>query len=299
MRQPFRLLRLLCLCGCFVLEAGTNLSKAVIDGDKTAILSLVASGEKIDDLDKWGCTPLIWAVYYKQPDVVKWLLAKGANPNIQSKKECGGMPPGATALGMAAYHDEEESVKLLLMRNADPLLADSKEKKPIDYAKMYELKNIISLLETPKPQSDITKSNKFNIENIEIILESNQKNYSAFFTNVESSIKDRFQNKKIQASVHVAGQTPLKEGETIGKLSKNTSRLTMKINEIECRDYGMERIMSVVKIMLLNKDDNSIIWESGELTIRDTGRTILTFRNDIAYNFANILIFELEANNLI
>ncbi|MBK8793701.1 MAG: ankyrin repeat domain-containing protein [Holophaga sp.] len=298
MRQPFRLLFSLCLCGCFALKAGTNLSKAVIDGDKTAILSWVANGEKIDDLDKWGCTPLIWAVYYKQPDIVKWLLVKGANPNIQSKKECGGMPPGATALGMAAYHDEEESIKLLLKYKADPLSADLKGKKPIDYAKMYELKNSISLLENPMVQMDITKTEKQNIADIEIILESNQKNYLPFFSNIQSSIKERFLNKQIKTSVLVVGQNPLGD-EAINKSPTSTSKFIMKINEIECRDYGTDRIMSVIKVVFLNKENNSSIWESGELTIRDTGRTILTFRGDIVYNFASTLIFELEANSLI
>ncbi|NTV75741.1 MAG: ankyrin repeat domain-containing protein [Holophaga sp.] len=134
------------LLGAPALEAGTKLSRAVVDGNLPLAKNLVEAGEKVNDVDKWGWTPLAWAAYYGHPVIVKWLLEQGADPNILTNKKYGRYLPGVSPLLLAAYYGYEEIVADLLKAKADPSIADASGKKPVDYAREFKFTKCVELL---------------------------------------------------------------------------------------------------------------------------------------------------------
>ncbi len=134
------------LLGASGLQAGTKLSRAVVDGNLQKAKDLVASGEKVNEVDKWGWTPLVWAAYYGHPPLVKWLLEQGADPNALTLKEYGRYKPGVSALILAAYYGHDEIVADLLKAKADPSITDVTGKKAVDYAREFGFTKCVELL---------------------------------------------------------------------------------------------------------------------------------------------------------
>ena len=82
-------------------------------GDKAAIEEFLAQGTRIDGKDRFGLTPLHWATWYGNTEVVKLLLVKGAD--IHAKCREGGMTP----LHYAAAYCHKEIAELLISNGAD------------------------------------------------------------------------------------------------------------------------------------------------------------------------------------
>lgn len=129
------------------LQAGENLSLAAISGDIQAVKEQVKSGEGVNDIDKWGWTALLWAVYYGNIPTASWLLEQGADPNIKTVAEYGSFLPGTTALILAAYYGHHVAVDALLKKNADAGYVDRKGRKAIDYAREFDFEKCIVLLQ--------------------------------------------------------------------------------------------------------------------------------------------------------
>ncbi|XP_051154458.1 BRCA1-associated RING domain protein 1-like [Leptopilina boulardi] len=124
----------------------------------------------INKKNKRGETPLHQACVKKQIETVKILLDNGANPNTKDNAnwtplqesvykgyygiskmllENGAWPntPGLdnrTALHEAVINNLEKTVKLLLQFDANPNVFDQEGKKPIDYCKSDEIKQLLS-----------------------------------------------------------------------------------------------------------------------------------------------------------
>ena len=67
------------------IEGETALHKACVWGDIRAVKLLLKAGSKIDTPGDMECTPLYFAVMFGFPDIAKFLLAKGANPDTRSE----------------------------------------------------------------------------------------------------------------------------------------------------------------------------------------------------------------------
>ena len=126
--------------------AGSRLSSAAIDGDLQQVQELVKSGQKVNEIDKWGWTPLLWAVYYGNFPVTRWLLDNGADPNLKSELTYGNYKPGTTPLILAAAYGHHDAAKALLEKKADRNIVDRSGKKAIDYAEQYQFEKVIALL---------------------------------------------------------------------------------------------------------------------------------------------------------
>lgn len=126
--------------------ASSGLSRAAIDGDLVQAQRLVGKGESVNEIDKWGWTPLMWSAYYGNFPVTKYLLDNGADPDIKSEQEYGNYKPGVTALILAAAYGHDDAVKALLEKNADPNVTDRTGKRAIDYAEQYEFHKVVALL---------------------------------------------------------------------------------------------------------------------------------------------------------
>jgi len=94
--------------------------------------------------DKVGMTPLMYAVEKQQPAIIRFLIKKGANTNIQDKE-------GNTALHHAIVKNNVGIVKSLLALNADPLIQNNNKQLPLDLAQHLKNKEIIAELNKAIP----------------------------------------------------------------------------------------------------------------------------------------------------
>ena len=84
-------------------------------------------------------TALMAATYKNQPELVKLLLDKKADPNATDTN-------GTTALSLAVQFKNTELVKLLLDHKADKTIKDNKGKTAFEYAVFSQNEPIINLL---------------------------------------------------------------------------------------------------------------------------------------------------------
>ena len=91
---------------------GTALHRAIWMKHKDIVELLIQHGANVNANDKWGYTPLGYAVYNDDLDFMNILVANGADVNTKD-------PSGETALHYAATSGRTEAVKLLLEAGAN------------------------------------------------------------------------------------------------------------------------------------------------------------------------------------
>jgi len=112
--------------------------------DKVGALKLAAAEGKIDEVkrlveqasipvdqpDEYGDTALHAAAQNGRNEIVKYLLAKGANPNVRNKV-------GSTPLHklVASKYEQKSILKQLLKANADPTIRNGAGKLPEEFVK--------------------------------------------------------------------------------------------------------------------------------------------------------------------
>lgn len=131
-------------------SSATKLSRDAISGNLTAVKKRVKDVDDVNELDKWGWTPLHWAVYYRSLPVTKFLLENGADPNVQTDAAYGSMHAGSTPLMIAAYYGLPDFAEVLLKRGARTNIADDNGITAIDYARRYQYTEVIQLIENQK-----------------------------------------------------------------------------------------------------------------------------------------------------
>jgi len=97
-----------------------------VDGDKISLLAwatisnrlstvqmLLAHGAKLDSVDRFGMTPLLYAASINHGDtsVMEKLIAAGADTSAKTKE-------GLTALDLAKRYDHEDMAKVLAVKTA-------------------------------------------------------------------------------------------------------------------------------------------------------------------------------------
>jgi ankyrin repeat protein len=90
----------------------TALMFAARVGDLSSAKALVESGANVNDVDAWGISALVLAVYSGFTDVAEFLLGQGADPNLSAA--------GFTALHEAIMRRDEPLVRTLLAHGASP-----------------------------------------------------------------------------------------------------------------------------------------------------------------------------------
>ena len=78
----------------------------------------------IDKCDGFKRTPLVWAAFYNNTELLKWLISNGANVNHKDKN-------GYSALHFAGQERNFESAKMLIENVADIELSDNHGNTPI------------------------------------------------------------------------------------------------------------------------------------------------------------------------
>ncbi|WP_328582080.1 ankyrin repeat domain-containing protein [Streptomyces sp. NBC_00370] len=97
-----------------------RLFAAILEGDTTAVKTLLRAGIDPNRPDSQGTTPLYEASVNGKPEIAHLLLLAGATPNTESTG------PGAegTPLCAAASWGHTETVRTLLTHGADPNLPE-------------------------------------------------------------------------------------------------------------------------------------------------------------------------------
>ena len=98
-----------------------NLVKLAGKGDVDGVRSLLDQGVNVNAKDSaLGCTALVYAAQWDKPDVVRLLLARGADINM--------IGDGYTPLTMAASLGKTDIVRILIDKGADVNKADESGK---------------------------------------------------------------------------------------------------------------------------------------------------------------------------
>jgi ankyrin repeat protein len=152
MRHLGHLILLPALCGSVSLHAAPKaLSNAVLSGDLTKVKEqLKATPDELNQIDKWGWTPLLWATLRQYVPIVKYLLENGADPNIAATKADVVIKAGATPLIICGYYGTPDIAKLLLAAKADPSKEDSGGDTALSYATRYQFQEMVDLLHKAK-----------------------------------------------------------------------------------------------------------------------------------------------------
>jgi len=138
---------LLLLGGSMALFGESRLSEASMYCNLKKVQKCIVDWDmSVNDYDEWGWTPFMWAVYNDCGPVTDYLLSKGANPNLRTRKSYGSMYKGSTAIMMAAYYDKVALVDQLLKAGADPTLADSEGHNALDCATKSETGSALPML---------------------------------------------------------------------------------------------------------------------------------------------------------
>lgn len=87
---------------------------------------------------------IILASIYNNTSIIKYLISKGVNINVQERYN------GYTPLMYAVAHNNIELVKLLLDNGADPHIRNAYKKTVFDYFKSEEIKELLSTYEKSK-----------------------------------------------------------------------------------------------------------------------------------------------------
>jgi len=90
-----------------------TLADAIIEEDIYSVRQLLQYGEKANQLDEYGFTPLVEAAIVDNIEITQLLLQAGANPNQQDVT-------GGTPLQWATENNNLDLCKLLLEHRADP-----------------------------------------------------------------------------------------------------------------------------------------------------------------------------------
>lgn len=97
----------------------TALHKAAANGHLAAVEFLVEQGADVEALDYTCGTPLVDAVYFRHPEIARYLMSKGANVNhahVDASR--------TTPLMFASSQGCVEIVKDLLANGADVTMSD-------------------------------------------------------------------------------------------------------------------------------------------------------------------------------
>jgi hypothetical protein len=120
-------------------------------GDAPEVVRLLAEGADVEELDKYGFTPLRAVAMSGQTEFVKMLLAAGAKVDAANER-------GRTALMYAASQGRAEVVTLLLNAGANAVARDADGLSAFDLAARSGNGEIVRLLEAAGTHSVVASS---------------------------------------------------------------------------------------------------------------------------------------------
>lgn len=115
-----RLLSVVLLILLASLANASSIHRGAISGDVESVSRSIEGGEKIDAFNEYGMTPLQLACFYGKTEVVRFLVAKGADVNLPTSGTISKRP-----IHVAAQVGNLEIMKVLASHGADLTARDS------------------------------------------------------------------------------------------------------------------------------------------------------------------------------
>lgn len=115
-----------------------SLANMIIQRDVSKVMSLLARGAAVNEIDEYGYTPLIESAIVDDIELAKLLLQYGANPNQKDRV-------GGTALHWAVENSNYELCRLLLDHQANPNSYNHSSEPIIVKSILREQKNLLDL----------------------------------------------------------------------------------------------------------------------------------------------------------
>ena len=131
------------LCAISGLAVAGDLHMAARKGETAQVSTLLAGGADLNEQDGEGATPLFTASGWGRTEIVKMLLAAGADPLIAAKSPYGS---GGTAIHIASQRGHVEIVEALLDHGVDPNLNDHRLGPPLHIARKLGNEDVADLL---------------------------------------------------------------------------------------------------------------------------------------------------------
>ncbi len=132
------LLPLLAGCG--------SLSRSAYRGDLEGVKKQIAKGADINEVDRWGWTPIMWATYYNYYDIVKYMIEHKANANARSMHDYGSIAKDSTPLIIAVSYNYNGIVRLLLRHGVDKKAENRQGETAFTIAEKHNMIEILELL---------------------------------------------------------------------------------------------------------------------------------------------------------
>ena len=125
-------------------KQNAQLVEAAKSGTLEAVKQLLEAGAFVDARGSYNNTPLIWAAYRGRVDIVKLLLDKGATVDLTADDH-GTALHNVVAFAPRQY--TEEVVRVLLARGANPNISDGSGNTPLWVAERRGCSKVVKLLE--------------------------------------------------------------------------------------------------------------------------------------------------------
>jgi ankyrin repeat protein len=127
------------VCAAATAQADSPLADTIKSGDRKAAIEMIGKGADVNAAQGDGTTPLHWASYQVDMDLVKLLIAKGAKADVKNSF-------GASALAEAVKVGNVELVKVLLDAGANANAANDDDQTPLMLAAKTGIVEIADLL---------------------------------------------------------------------------------------------------------------------------------------------------------
>ncbi|KAG6549424.1 hypothetical protein Mapa_009144 [Marchantia paleacea] len=119
----------------------TELHFAVKENDVTTIRKLIERGARVNSPDRFGRSPLHWAIVYGHQEATKALILNTSKRALDSTDSC-----GCTALHYAALGGRTEIGRILIDRGAQVNCADSRRRTPLHFAAQHPKPTMVEML---------------------------------------------------------------------------------------------------------------------------------------------------------
>ena len=152
-------------------KVSADVACAALKNNRIPLLLVIleSKGFDINSYNEKGKTLLTTAVSTQNSALLKIILTYSPDLSKQTRN-------GLTALHISAIRDDIEIAEELI-RRCSPILTDRFGKKPIDYAKSDEMKELLSKYEEIKQTLDTNQTDK---DNVKALVKQNKKNVSVY-----------------------------------------------------------------------------------------------------------------------
>jgi len=295
--------------GVSLAAADARLAKAVLNGTLQQVKALLDQGADRDGVDAWGWTPLLWATFYKNEPAVRWLLAKGADPDKASILAFRTFPPGTTPLMVAAYYGNTDLITTLLGRKADPLRTNAEGVQAAAIARSFFFKECAWLLEgrpgaAPTLHAHAHPLLEGRIGPVVIVLKGWSRGSGTFLAALEKDLKGRLEARGIPcAFVPWAPRAEEREKALAAAAGTIQARQVLYLSEIDSvlKDAGDHPGRVSVRFVteLRRWGTSTTLWEREQAAEDSSGDPGLALVGDAARNLGAAVLDDLWADDLL